>query len=56
MSIAIHPVTEADRVFWFSLDRHLSAEEFMRKVRDQISKIGSAFVSRYEPIIDPIKD
>ena len=42
MSIAIHPVTEADRAFWFSLDRHLSAEEFTRKVRDQMGYVLTA--------------
>ena len=30
----IRPVTDADRGFWFSLDRHLDAAEFARKVRD----------------------
>ncbi len=34
MGIAIHPVKEADRAFWLSLDRHLSEAEFVRKVRD----------------------
>ena len=35
MSIAIHPVTEADRAFWYTLDRHLRDAEFARTVRDQ---------------------
>ena len=39
MSVAIHPVTEADRAFWFSLDRHLSGAEFERKVRDQMGYV-----------------
>ena len=30
----IRPAAAADREFWFSLDRHLSAEAFDRKVRD----------------------
>ena len=42
MSIAIHPVTEADRAFWFSLDRHLSAEEFTCKVSDQMGYVLTA--------------
>ena len=35
MNIAIHPVTEEDRAFWLSLDRHLRDAEFARKVRDR---------------------
>lgn len=31
----IEYVTEKDRDFWFSLDRHLSEEQFMIKVRDK---------------------
>ena len=34
MNISIHPITEADRSFWFSLDCHLNDAEFFRKVRD----------------------
>lgn len=32
--IAVHQVTNADRAFWFSLDRHLNEAEFERKVRE----------------------
>ena len=39
MNISIHPVTEADRTFWFSLDRHLNDAEFTRKVRDQMGYV-----------------
>ena len=28
-------VTESDKVFWFSLDKHLSINEFTLKVRDK---------------------
>ena len=33
--ISVHYATEADRAFWFSLDRHLDEEGFARKVRDR---------------------
>ena len=33
--ISVRYVTEADRTFWFSLDAHLPASEFCRKVRDR---------------------
>ncbi len=39
MRIVIHPVTEADSAFWFSLDRHLSEAEFTRKVRDRMGYV-----------------
>ena len=39
MSITIHPATEADRTFWFSLDRHLSEKEFARKIRDRMGYV-----------------
>ena len=39
MNISIRPVTEADRAFWFSLDRHLSDVEFARKARDQMGYV-----------------
>ena len=39
MDIAIHPVTEADRAFWFSLDHHLTDAEYTRKVRDQMGYV-----------------
>ncbi len=42
MNIAIHPVTEADRAFWFTLDRHLIMEEFARKVRDRMGYVLAA--------------
>ena len=32
-------VTEEDRGFWFSLDRHLRQEEFSRKVRDKMGYV-----------------
>ena len=38
----IRRVTEADRSFWFSLDRHLSAEGFARKVRDRTGLVLTA--------------
>ena len=47
MNISIHPVTEADRAFWFSLDRHLSEAEFVRKERDQM---GYVLTQEGEPI------
>ena len=34
-------VTEKDRGFWFSLDRHLRQEEFSRKVRDRFPDMNS---------------
>ena len=33
---SIRYATEADRDFWFSLDRHLSRDEFKRKLRDRM--------------------
>lgn len=33
--ITIRYVLESDKDFWFSLDKHLSEEEFIRKVRNQ---------------------
>ena len=33
---------ESDHGFWFSLDRHLSEEEFLRKVRDQTGYVLTA--------------
>ena len=39
MNISIHPVTEADRAFWLSLDRHLGGAEFVRKIRDQMGYV-----------------
>ena len=39
MSIAIHPVTETDHAFWFTLDRHLCDEAFTHKVRDQMGYV-----------------
>ena len=33
--IEIRPVTEEDEKFWFSLDEHMSREEFLLKVRDE---------------------
>ena len=35
-------VEESDHGFWFSLDRHLSEEEFLRKVRDQTGYVLTA--------------
>ena len=35
-------VTEADRAFWFSLDRHLPDAEFGRKVRDRMGYVLTA--------------
>ena len=35
----IRPVTAADHDFWFSLDRHLNEEEFIRKVRDHMGYV-----------------
>ena len=35
-NLDIRRVTEEDRDFWFSLDRHLSAEGFARKVRERM--------------------
>lgn len=31
----IRRVSESDKAFWFSLDRHLSGNEFTLKVRDR---------------------
>lgn len=39
---AVRCVTEADRDFWFSLDRHLSADGFARKVRDRTGYVLTA--------------
>ena len=39
MSIAIHPVTETDHAFWFTLDRHLCDEAFTHKVRGQMGYV-----------------
>ena len=45
--VSVHYATEADRAFWFSLDRHLSEAEFDRKVRDQM---GYVLTSDDQPI------
>jgi len=37
--VSVRYVTNADREFWFSLDRHLDEKEFDRKVRDQMSYV-----------------
>ena len=34
LDIQIRYVTQSDKPFWFSLDRHLSESEFLLKVRD----------------------
>lgn len=39
MRISIGYLTEADREFWFSLDRHISPSEFDRKVREQMAYV-----------------
>ena len=38
----IRPVTEADRAFWLTLDRHLDAEAFSRKVRERTGYVLNA--------------
>ncbi len=38
----IRYVEEADRAFWFSLDRHLPTDVFARKVRDRMGYVLSA--------------
>ena len=38
-SVSIRYVTDADRDFWFSLDRHVSKDEFDRKVRDRMGYV-----------------
>ncbi len=35
----IRHVEQEDRTFWFGLDRHLSEEEFERKVRDKMGYV-----------------
>ena len=37
--LSVRYATEADREFWFSLDRHLSETVFARKIRDQMGYI-----------------
>lgn len=41
-SVSVRYVTEADQEFWFSLDRHLSREEFSRKARDRMGYVLTA--------------
>ena len=38
-SLFIRYATEADRDFWFTLDRHLGGDEYARKVRDRMAYI-----------------
>ncbi len=38
-SVSVRSVTDADKDFWFSLDRHLDKEEFDRKVRDRMGYV-----------------
>ena len=45
--MSVRYAEETDRAFWFTLDHHLSEEEFARKVRDQM---GYVLVSDNEPI------
>ena len=40
-------VDSLDREFWFSLDRHISDEEFDRKVRD---RMGYVLTVQHEPV------
>ncbi len=59
MSVDIHPVTEADRAFWFSLDRHLAPDAFDRKVRDRMGLVlsdedGPAGILRWSLFWDSI--
>lgn len=37
--VHIRYVEQGDRAFWFQLDRHLSPEEFDKKVRDQMGYV-----------------
>ena len=38
-SVSVRYVTDADREFWFSLDRHLDKDEFERKIRDRMGYV-----------------
>lgn len=38
--MTIRYVKESDRAFWYSLDRHLPEEEFIKKVRDKMGYIA----------------
>ena len=37
--VSVRYATAADEVFWFSLDRHLSKDEYARKVRDHMGYV-----------------
>jgi hypothetical protein len=37
--VGIRYVTEADKSFWFTLDKHLSEAEFALKVRDKFGYV-----------------
>lgn len=57
--VSVRYATEADRSFWFSLDRHLSETEFARKVRDRMGYVLTlegrpAAVLRYSLFWDSI--
>ena len=57
--IEIRPVTEKDRKFWFSLDEHISENEFVLKIRDKRGYIlsvdgESVGVMRYNLFWDSI--
>ena len=47
MMFQIRYVSEMDRAFWFSLDEHLSEQEFVRKIRD---KQGYVMFHGKEPV------